>query len=337
MSEAGTMSEGSEWFRLIFEGCPLGLSLTGLDGSLRVNHAFAEMLGYAEAELGRKKWEDITYPEDVAKSREVVASLLAGAQAAARLQKRYLHKTGRVVWAEVRTALRRDEDGQPAFFVTGILDASAHAEAGREVLFRNVLLTTMQEALPEGVLVVDADHRVLTYNTRFLQVCDISRDVAERGSDRALLEVAARRLAEPDAFFTKLAWLRDNPLEASQDLIPLKDGRTLDRYSSPLVGPQGKSLGRVYFFRDITQTQHAEAALRDQVAELQRWQDVMLDREDRVHELKREVNALCRRLGEPDRYQIQTGPNDPVSFDGKLTTDLPRYSDPGTADDGEEA
>lgn len=48
--------------------------------------------------------------------------------------------------------------------------------------------------------------------------------------------------------------------------------------------------------------------LKAQLAELQRLQDVMLGREDRVQELKREVNELCRRAAEPARYPSQEEP-----------------------------
>ena len=42
--------------------------------------------------------------------------------------------------------------------------------------------------------------------------------------------------------------------------------------------------------------------LAERIHELQRWHDVMLDREDRVIELKREVNELLARLEKPPRY-----------------------------------
>ena len=54
--------------------------------------------------------------------------------------------------------------------------------------------------------------------------------------------------------------------------------------------------------RDITERKRAEQNIHDQLDELQRWHAAVLGREDRVAELKREVNELRRRLGEPDRY-----------------------------------
>jgi CheY-like chemotaxis protein/PAS domain-containing protein len=57
--------------------------------------------------------------------------------------------------------------------------------------------------------------------------------------------------------------------------------------------------------RDITERKRAEEQIKRQLEELQRWQDVMLGREDRVKELKREVNDLCRRTGGAARYPSQ--------------------------------
>jgi PAS domain S-box-containing protein len=58
---------------------------------------------------------------------------------------------------------------------------------------------------------------------------------------------------------------------------------------------------------DITEKKRAEEKIRRQLAELQAWQNMILDREDRVQELKREVNEQLKRLGEPIRYFSQQG------------------------------
>lgn len=53
---------------------------------------------------------------------------------------------------------------------------------------------------------------------------------------------------------------------------------------------------------DITQHIKSETKLKSQLAELQSWQSAMLDREDRMIELKSEVNALLVQMGKPPRY-----------------------------------
>jgi PAS domain S-box-containing protein len=60
--------------------------------------------------------------------------------------------------------------------------------------------------------------------------------------------------------------------------------------------------------RDITERKQAERKILAQLDELRRWQEVTLGREDRVLELKDEVNKLCQQLGEPARYASQTQP-----------------------------
>ena len=71
---------------------------------------------------------------------------------------------------------------------------------------------------------------------------------------------------------------------------------------------------------EITLRQRAEAAITRQLTELKRWQEVMLNREDRVMELKHEVNDLAGRLGEPVRYSSQA----PAMDSSTPTTDSPR-------------
>ena len=55
--------------------------------------------------------------------------------------------------------------------------------------------------------------------------------------------------------------------------------------------------------RDITRRKQAEAAIQNQLHELERWHEVMIGREDRVLELKREVNELLGLLNRPLRYE----------------------------------
>jgi len=54
--------------------------------------------------------------------------------------------------------------------------------------------------------------------------------------------------------------------------------------------------------RDITERKQAEAQLREQLNELNRWQEATLGREMRTLELKREVNEALAQAGQPPRY-----------------------------------
>jgi GAF domain-containing protein len=55
----------------------------------------------------------------------------------------------------------------------------------------------------------------------------------------------------------------------------------------------------------IVQRKQSEDKILIQLDELQRWQKVTIGREDRSSQLKKEVNELLTRIGEPIRYSSQ--------------------------------
>jgi len=125
--------KSEEKFRSVFENSPLGKSMTGIDGSLKVNKAFCDILGYSEDELKTKKWQELTHPDDIQENKAVVQSLLNGEKSSARYEKRYLHKNGNIVWTDVNTAIQRDVDGTPLFFITTINNITERKWAEAEI------------------------------------------------------------------------------------------------------------------------------------------------------------------------------------------------------------
>ena len=109
-------------FRSVFENSPLGKSITGINGGLRVNKAFCNMLGYSEEELKNKNWKEITYPNDIQESTNIVQSLLKGEKESAHYEKRYIHKNGNIIYTDVNTTLLRDSNNEPQYFITTISD-----------------------------------------------------------------------------------------------------------------------------------------------------------------------------------------------------------------------
>lgn len=99
----------------------------------------------------------------------------------------------------------------------------------------------------------------------------------------------------------------DKPLDFEAQLRTAKGNIKWCRAMGRSVRKGGKAVEVYGVFQDVTEHKQARAKIENQLEELKRWQDVMLGREDRVQELKREVNALCRRLSEPVRYPSQNG------------------------------
>lgn len=115
------------------------MALVGLDGTwLRVNPALCGIVGYSAEELLKLTFQDITHPEDLAVDVAHLERLLRGEATQYEMEKRYLHKEGRIVWIHLSAALARTPAGEPWMFVSQIQDITARkrAEKARESLFR---------------------------------------------------------------------------------------------------------------------------------------------------------------------------------------------------------
>ncbi len=143
-------------------------------------------------------------------------------------------------------------------------------ERGEEELrFRNLILSTQQEVSIDGMLVVDVVGKIISSNRRFAEMWGIPPDIIESGSDERALQFVMDKLANPEEFIRKVKFLYANAGEKSKEEVSLKDGRTFDRYSAPLLGAGGEYLGRVWYFSDVTEHKQALEGLRFSNARLQ--------------------------------------------------------------------
>ncbi|HSV44246.1 MAG TPA: PAS domain-containing protein, partial [Ramlibacter sp.] len=98
-----------------FDQAVIGLAL--LDSRsrrpLRVNDAFARMLGYSQAQLLALAVDGATHPDDAADDQARCTQLLAASGGSYACERRLLHKDGHLVWAEVHCTLLRDAPGAP--------------------------------------------------------------------------------------------------------------------------------------------------------------------------------------------------------------------------------
>ncbi|WP_185827567.1 sensor domain-containing diguanylate cyclase [Halomonas nitroreducens] len=141
--------------------------------------------------------------------------------------------------------------------------------AGRRE-FEASLITAIHEASPDGILVVDDQSRIVSHNQRLFEVFDID-PAAITGTDddgdlaglpeRRLMALALQRILEPAEFLSRVEELYADPALEDHCEIELVDGRTLERHSKALRGPHGRHLGRVWFFRDITERKEVEHRL----------------------------------------------------------------------------
>jgi two-component system, sensor histidine kinase and response regulator len=119
--EASVLSE--ERFSSVFEDAAVGMALVSLDGRWRkVNQALCNLLGYSAEELSDKTFQDITHPDDLEAGLTNMHRLLDGEINSFRMEMRYFHKEGQVLWALLAVSLLRDKQSTPLYFIAQLED-----------------------------------------------------------------------------------------------------------------------------------------------------------------------------------------------------------------------
>ena len=96
---------------------------------LRVNSAMCELFGYSEDELLNYTAGELTHPEDRAQSVALVDRAVRHSEQTHQVIKRYLHRSGRVIWTLLSTVLERDEQGEPLGFLSQLDDITERIES----------------------------------------------------------------------------------------------------------------------------------------------------------------------------------------------------------------
>ncbi len=148
------LSRARTTFESAFSAAPIGMALVSVDGRfLRVNGALCKLLGQDEEALLRRTFRNITHPDDLSESNEVLRRMLDGSTTEGRLEKRFLRPDGSVVWGLLALALVRDDDGRPRFFISQTEDVTERKNAQRE-MERLATIDTLT-GLPNRLLLMD--------------------------------------------------------------------------------------------------------------------------------------------------------------------------------------
>ena len=178
-----TLRESEDKFKYFFEHSTVGKSITLPSGEMNANQALCDMFGYTQEELQNKKWREITHPDDIELTQKEIDQLLSGVQSSARFDKRYIHKNGSVVWVDLSSSLRRDQNGEPLYLMSSIIDITEHKQSEdklRESEERFHLMFEKHDAImlliePQTGLILDANQAATKfYGYTKPKLCEMS-------------------------------------------------------------------------------------------------------------------------------------------------------------------
>ena len=129
----------------------------------------------------------------------------------------------------------------------------------RRVMEGTETIRAALESTADGILVVDSAGEMLAHNQKFADMWSVPEAVLEHRDQRSLLKYMAPQLKDREAFSSKLSAAYADA--KTDDVIEFKDGRVFERHSEPQT-VDGKNVGRVWGFRDVTERRRAEQNLQ---------------------------------------------------------------------------
>ena len=279
------LRESETRFSNAFEYAAIGMALVSPSGAfLKVNQALCEYLGYLESELLTRTFQEITHPEDLGKDLAYAQQLLAGELRTYQMEKRYIHRSGQIVWALLSVSLVRAEPlaagkpGQPLHFIAQVTNITERkraeaelrlseekyrrlaAELDERVRQRSAEVQDLYNNAPTGYHSLDAAGRVVEINQTELNWLGCTRDEALGLPYKNFLSAdSAQLFDEIYPQFQQTGRVRDIEFELRR-----KDGSTFPILlnSIALLDEQGRYLRSRTTIFDNTQRKQAEIALR---------------------------------------------------------------------------
>ncbi|HUP63723.1 MAG TPA: PAS domain S-box protein [Thermoanaerobaculia bacterium] len=135
--------------------------------------------------------------------------------------------------------------------------------AEKELHLLRATVEARQEALDEGIVVLDAAGKILSFNQQFLDLWRVPEALRESVEAEPLQKWAESLVTDVDTFRRGIEFFATHPRETlAGDELALNDGRVLARRSVPILGKKSAILGRGIYFRDVTAAKRNEC-LRD--------------------------------------------------------------------------
>jgi PAS domain S-box-containing protein len=303
--ENKTREEGEARLRLLFENLPSGVVVHAPDTAvLFANPEALRLLGLTLEQMRGKTATDPAW----CFLREDGAALALEDYPVNRLRASGKLFEGQIIgfrrpgraepnWVQCSAYPQFDASGQLSQVIVAFTDITERKQAQDALRESEQRHRDYLAHSPYGVFVADEQGRYVQVNPAACSITGysekelLSKSVADLHGEEGR-EDAARHFQ---------AFVREGKSTGELKFRP-KSGESRWWLVSAVKISDTRFLG---FCNDITDRKDAEAKLKEQLDELRRWQAVTLGREDRVQELKREVNEACRRLGEPARYPSQ--------------------------------
>ncbi len=255
------LRESEARYRALSENTPQGIWQISPEGyTLYVNPAMCEILEINEQDaLEGKTYHEFFTPESLEKIKTEGLKREKGISSAYEVE--LIGKRGGKRNIMLSGAPLFDADGKLHSRIGTFTDITVRKKYEEDLKTTLSLLSATLESTADGILVVDTEGKIASFNHRFVEMWNIPAQIIAARDDNKAIGFVLKQLREPKKFVKKIRELYATPEAESYDLLEFKDGRVFERYSVPQR--LGENIaGRVWSFRDVSERRRAEKLLQ---------------------------------------------------------------------------
>lgn len=260
------LPKNDRFYRAMFEQSVVGMArVSAATGRFeQVNSALCDLVGYSMEEMAQFAPGDITFADERAADAAAIAAMRRGETDTYDLQKRYVHKDGRLIWVHARATLVRDAQGNPEGTFSIIEDITGRKATEAALRESEEFNRTVLEASPDCLKVIDAAGRIEYINENGACLLEIDDCATVLGQNWEMLWPASEHDAVRNGIAAGLAGNSVKFTVAS----PTAKGtpKVWEVAIAPVPVADGKPTKLIAASRDVTELRRGEALLRESEA-----------------------------------------------------------------------
>src|ERR1700730_482508 len=261
------LRKSEERWRSVFENSAIGVALTDLNGRfLATNPTYQKMLAYTEEEFRTLSFLEITHEDYREANLALVTELLKGSREQFQIEKQYRRKDGSLVWVRNNVSLVPGTESMSRFIMALSEDITERKQAEEALQESEERVRLILDSAAEAIFGCDPDGTCLFCNRAAVVLLGYDEPVELLGKNMHALEHHTRRDGTPfplDECPIYVGFHKNLGVHIDDDIFWRRDGTSFPvEYWSHLLIREGKTVGAVVTFFDITERKRAEEALR---------------------------------------------------------------------------
>ncbi|WP_227020951.1 PAS domain-containing protein [Arenibacter algicola] len=166
-----------EQFRQTFNYSAMGMALINIENKLlKANKSLCHILGYTEEELQKIDLAEMAHPEDLKVNRKYIEELFQGKHQNIKLEHRFIHKNGSVIWANISMSAIHNDLGQVIHYVSQVQDITERKHNELLLAHNAQVMQRINDAVSIGIWELDLGTNTVYWSPTIKKMVEVPED-----------------------------------------------------------------------------------------------------------------------------------------------------------------